>query len=190
MPTFSRWLTLVVVQIRNLNYENRYFSNKIMVFDSTTLIFKNCLYFRFVTWKISKQNLTQLFFAESAWLLEHFLRWRQQYFPTRQALGMHWSWGQNVKGQGHRVNKCKLWLYSVYCESVADPVWVCMSIRLHNFVVIRPSVSLAICRPSGCTVASGVVGVVVVVVVVCVCNRSVMRTSKCTCLIFGLDPSK
>jgi len=50
---------------------------------------------------------------------------------------------------------------------------------------------LAICRPSGCTVASGVVGVVVVVVVG-VCNRSQMRTSKCTCLIFGvsigLDP--
>jgi len=55
---------------------------------------------------------------------------------------------------------------------------------------------LAICRPSGCTVASGVVvvGVVVVVVVVVVgvCNRCQMRTSKCTCLIFGvsmgLDP--
>ena len=42
-----------------------------------------------------------------------------------------------------------------------------------------------------CTVVSGVV-VVVVVVVVGVCNRSQMRTSKCTCLIFGgsigLDP--
>jgi len=45
-------------------------------------------------------------------------------------------------------------------------------------------------------VASGivvvVVGIVVVVVVVGVCNRSQMRTSKCTCLIFGvstgLDP--
>jgi len=40
-------------------------------------------------------------------------------------------------------------------------------------------------------VASGAVGVVVVVVVG-VCNRSQMRTSKCTCLIFGvsigLDP--
>jgi len=46
---------------------------------------------------------------------------------------------------------------------------------------------LVICRPSGCTVASGVV-----VIVVGVCNRSQMRTSKCTCLIFGvsigLDP--
>ena len=45
-----------------------------------------------------------------------------------------------------------------------------------------------ICRPSGCTVASGVV----VVVLVGVCNCSQMRTSKCTCLIFGvsvgLDP--
>ena len=48
--------------------------------------------------------------------------------------------------------------------------------------------SLAKCRSSGCTVASGVV----VVVGVVVCNRSQMRTSKCTCLIFGvsigLDP--
>ena len=54
----------------------------------------------------------------------------------------------------------------------------------------HPHHLLAICnRPSGCTVASGVVGVVVVVGV---CNRSQMRTSKCTCLIFGvsigLDP--
>jgi len=44
---------------------------------------------------------------------------------------------------------------------------------------------LAICRPSGCTVASGVVGVVVVVVGVC--NRSQMRTSKRACLIFGVS---
>ena len=47
---------------------------------------------------------------------------------------------------------------------------------------------LAICRTSDRTVASGVVGVVVGV-----CNHSQMRTSKCTCLIFGmnigLDPS-
>jgi len=45
-----------------------------------------------------------------------------------------------------------------------------------------------LCRPSGCTVVSGVI----VVVVVGVCNHSQMRTSKCTCLIFGvsigLDP--
>ena len=49
---------------------------------------------------------------------------------------------------------------------------------------------LAICRPSGCTVVFGVVGVIVVVVGVC--NRFQTRTSKCTCLIFGvsigLDP--
>jgi len=46
--------------------------------------------------------------------------------------------------------------------------------------------SLSIRRPSGCTVASSVAGIVVV------CNCSQMRTSKCTCLIFGvsigLDP--
>jgi len=44
--------------------------------------------------------------------------------------------------------------------------------------------------PSGCTVASGVVGVVVVGI----CNHFQMRTSKCTCLIFGvsigLDPAR
>jgi len=53
---------------------------------------------------------------------------------------------------------------------------------------------LAICLDyiaySDRTVASGVV--VIVVVVGGVCNRSQMRTSKCTCLIFGvsidLDP--
>ena len=45
---------------------------------------------------------------------------------------------------------------------------------------------LAICRLSGCTVVSRVVGVVVVVVVG-VCNRSQMRTTKCTCLIFGVN---
>jgi len=43
---------------------------------------------------------------------------------------------------------------------------------------------LAICHPSGYTVASGIVVVVY--------NRSQVRTSKCTCLIFGvsigLDP--
>jgi len=38
-----------------------------------------------------------------------------------------------------------------------------------------------LCRPSGCTVVSGVV------VVVGVCNRSQMRTSKCTCLIIGVS---
>jgi len=39
---------------------------------------------------------------------------------------------------------------------------------------------LEICRPSGCTVVSDVV-------VVVVCNHSQMRTSKCTCLIFGVS---
>jgi len=36
------------------------------------------------------------------------------------------------------------------------------------------------CRPSGCTMVSGVVGGGV-------CNCSQMRTSKCTCLIFGVS---
>jgi len=45
---------------------------------------------------------------------------------------------------------------------------------------------LAICSPSGCTVASGIVGVIVVIGG-SVCNCSQMRTSKCTCLIFGVN---
>ena len=40
---------------------------------------------------------------------------------------------------------------------------------------------LATCGPSGCTVVSSVV------VVVVVCNRSQMRNSECTCLIFGVS---
>jgi len=60
----------------------------------------------------------------------------------------------------------------------------------HILLLLFMGVLLAICRPSGCTVASGVVGVVVVIVGVC--NRFQMRISKCTCLIFGvsvgLDP--
>ena len=64
--------------------------------------------------------------------------------------------------------------------SVVSPVQIHLQV---------PTALLVICRPSGCTVAYGVV---VVVVVVVVCNRSQMRTSKCTCLIFGvsicLDP--
>ena len=53
--------------------------------------------------------------------------------------------------------------------------------------VKRLCVCVAICRPSGCTVASGVVVVGVVVVVVGICNRSQMRTSKCSCLIFAVS---
>jgi len=48
----------------------------------------------------------------------------------------------------------------------------------------KQTCSLVMCRPSGCTVASGIV-----VVVVGVCNCSQTRTSKCrpTCLIFTRD---
>jgi len=73
-----------------------------------------------------------------------------------------------------------------HCKLKGIKVSVCFSCFLIHG-------SLAICRPSGCTVASGVVGVVVVVGV---CDRSQMRTSKCkfTCLIFGvsigLDPAQ
>ena len=54
------------------------------------------------------------------------------------------------------------------------------------------TVALIIGDMSLYTVASGVVGVGVVVVVAGICNRSHMRTSTCTCLVFGvsigLDP--
>jgi len=46
---------------------------------------------------------------------------------------------------------------------------------------------LAICHPSDYTVVFGVVIVGISVVVIGVCNRSQMRTSKCTCLIFGVS---
>jgi len=46
---------------------------------------------------------------------------------------------------------------------------------------------LAICCPSDRTVASVVVGIFIVVVVVGICNYCQMRTSKCTCLIFGVS---
>jgi len=56
--------------------------------------------------------------------------------------------------------------------------------------MIQGNYLLAICRHSGCAVASGIVVVVVIVVVIVfvigVCNCSQMRTSKCTCLIFGV----
>jgi len=62
---------------------------------------------------------------------------------------------------------------------------ICPACR-SEFDTVTSAQSLALCRPSGCTVASGVVAVGGV------CNRSQMRTSKCTCLIFGvsigLDP--
>jgi len=62
-----------------------------------------------------------------------------------------------------------------------------MEIMRQSHTVFDYSELLAICRPSGCTVVSGVVGVGVVVVGVC--NHSQMRTSKCrpTCLIFGVS---
>jgi len=67
-------------------------------------------------------------------------------------------------------------------------VLLCLPIQLHRIGKVDAlDILLAICRPSGCTVASGVVGVIVDVVVDDVCNRSQMRTSKCTCLIFGMS---
>jgi len=75
-------------------------------------------------------------------------------------------------------------------EALQVGLWALAFLPQH---LTSSSTLLAICRPSGCTVVSGVV-VVVVIVGVGVCNRSQMRTSKCTCLIFGvnigLDPGE
>ena len=73
------------------------------------------------------------------------------------------------------------WVSSSDCDS--QPL--CPSVQL-RFVIYQ---LLGICRPSGRrTPWCGVV------VVVGVCNRSQMRTSKCTCLLFGvnigLDPAR
>ena len=76
------------------------------------------------------------------------------------------------------------------CQVVAPSTGPVQLPSASAHIVLPRDTLLAICRcPGGCTVASGVVGVGVVVVV---CNCSQMRTSKCTCLIFGvsigLDP--
>jgi len=91
------------------------------------------------------------------------------------------------------ASHCHCWLQWIPREAMRGTAWQlssCSSYAPTDIVSIA-ALLLAICRrPSGCTVASGVVGVVVIVVGVC--NRSQMRTSKCTCLIFGvsigLDP--
>jgi len=58
----------------------------------------------------------------------------------------------------------------------------CTSIsRLHGMNLT--SVLLAICCPSDCTVVSGIV------IVVSICNRSQMRTRKCTHSFFGVSIS-
>jgi len=68
------------------------------------------------------------------------------------------------------VAACYRWAHTK--TAVLTTHWVCIS---HNARLFRRYVAL-----SGCTVVSGV------------CNRSQMRTPKCTCLIFGvsvgLDP--
>jgi len=88
-----------------------------------------------------------------------------------------------VEGKGSFGGKC--------CASHLNQCGLCcVAVRERRALPkLRWEDLLAICRPNGCTVVSGVIGVVVVVGV---CNRSQMRTSKCTCLIFsvsvGLDP--
>jgi len=73
-----------------------------------------------------------------------------------------------------------------HVNSSISPSGIC-TITFTDEQTLKRENFLAICRPSGCTVMSGDV-----VVVVGDCNRSQMRTSKCTCLIFGvsigLDP--
>jgi len=79
-------------------------------------------------------------------------------------------------------------LIGQHADTCCNPINVVVSYWLSTATVLLVSVlaqspSLAICSPSGCTVASSIVGI---------CNRSQMRNSKCTGLIFGvsigLDP--
>jgi len=83
-------------------------------------------------------------------------------------------------GAHHRCSFCAKF------PLIAGLVWVWESflhmpvLQLQQLDIRFVFFFLAICCHSGCTVVSGVV----VVVVVGVCNRSQMRTSKCTCLIF------
>ena len=74
-------------------------------------------------------------------------------------------------------------------DSIQGQTWRQVKLGLHTLEASRGDkiVLLVICRPSGCTVASSIVSIGV-------CNRCQMRTSKCTCLIFGvsmgLDPGR
>ena len=70
-------------------------------------------------------------------------------------------------------------LYAAVFPSICLCVTRVLCIKTAKRFVVSWGLSLAICCPSGCTVASGVV--------VGVCNRSQMRTSKCTCLVFGVS---
>jgi len=76
---------------------------------------------------------------------------------------------------------------NMYRNMVIDVESQCVIIRymmlLFNAIHMSHAL-LAICRLSNRTVVSGVV---VVVIVGGICNRSQMRTSKCTCLIFGVS---
>jgi len=59
---------------------------------------------------------------------------------------------------------------------------------IENHVLSLEPQSLAICHPNDRTVASGVVVVVGIIVNGGgVCNRSQMRTTKCTCVIFDVS---
>jgi len=58
--------------------------------------------------------------------------------------------------------------------------------RRPNLVVSVEFILLVICGPNDRTVVSGVVGVIVVIVIG-ICNHSQMRTSICTCVIFGVN---
>jgi len=54
--------------------------------------------------------------------------------------------------------------------------------HVHTAVSVTEVIIADMSPYSGCIVVSGVVSVVVVV-----CNRSQMRTNKCTCLIFWCE---
>jgi len=79
----------------------------------------------------------------------------------------HWEYWQN------RLTELKL-------RSMSHLFSSSNLLQVSRTNLIFSSRSLAICHASGCTVAPGVI-------VVSVCNCSQTRTSKCTCLIFGVS---
>ena len=92
----------------------------------------------------------------------------------------------DVAGKSYRVEEALKELVTMLFQRAATMLKECVDVTATTDGLFGAYL-LAICRPSGCTVASGIV-----VVVVGFCNCSQMRDSKCTCLIFGvsigLDP--
>jgi len=98
-------------------------------------------------------------------------RWTRRRWPWRSRTR---SWTMPGRTKWRRPTS---WAAST--PSVQSTFKVCIL----DLLLVLLLLLLAICRPSDCIVVSGIVGVVVGGV----SNRSQMRTSKCTCLIFGVS---